>query len=235
MKELFIGFGVLILYFLCAASAALLLRNIIRLPKEVFRKILHFILLGSVFVFTEAFQHPSVAALASAFFALLLYPVLQVLERVPGYSDLLTERGHGEIKRSLLLVFFMFSFILLLCWGILERKYLVLASVLAWGVGDAAAALFGKKFGRNRLRGRGLSGEKTLEGFLAMFFFSFVAVFTVFLRHQPDLAIGYGPLAFVTAGVTAVVELYSMDGMDTVTCPLAAAVTMIPLTVFLGG
>jgi len=95
-----------------------------------------------------------------------------VLERVPGYSDLLTERGHGEIKRSLLLVFFMFSFILLLCWGILERKYLVLASVLAWGVGDAAAALFGKKFGRIRLRGRGLSGEKTLEGFLAMFFFA---------------------------------------------------------------
>jgi len=39
----------------------------------------------------------------------------------------------------------------------------------------------------------------------------------------------------VTAAVCAVVELYTKAGMDTVTCPLAAAAVMIPLVGILGG
>lgn len=235
MQELTDGFIVLILYFISAAALALLMRKLVRVPKEVFRKTLHFILLGSIFVFTEAFYSPFYASLAAILFALVLYPVLYLLEKVPGYSELLTERSHGEIKRSLLLVFLMFSLILLLCWGALGRKYLVIASVMAWGIGDAAAALFGKKYGRTYLKGKGLRGEKTLEGLIAMVVFSFLAVLLVLFYHQPQISVGYVPLALVTATVTAVVELYTLDGMDTVTCPIAAAVTMIPMILFMGG
>lgn len=235
MKDLAIGFSYLMIYFLCAASAVLFIRYKAKVPREVFRKTLHFVLLGSIFVFTEAFRSPYTASLAALIFALVLYPVLHFLEKLPGYSELLTERSQGEIKRSLLLVFFMFALILLICWGILEMKYLVIASVLAWGIGDAAAALFGKKFGRKHLRGRGLSGEKTLEGFLAMLLFSFLSLLLVFLVHQPAVAIGYVELSLITAAVTAVVELYSLDGLDTLTCPLAAAGTMIPMILLLGG
>jgi len=234
LKGLTDGFIVLILYFMGAAALALLLRKWVRVPKEVFRKTLHFILMGSLFVFTEAFRSPYDASLAAILFALALYPVLSILEKVPGYSGLLTERSHGEIKRSLLSVFLMFSLILLLCWGALGRKYLVTASVMAWGIGDAAAALFGKKYGRTYLKGRGLRGEKTLEGFIAMTVFSFLAVLLVLLHHQPQISVGYVPLALITATVTAVVELYTLDGMDTVTCPIAAAVTMIPMILYMG-
>lgn len=36
--------------------------------------------------------------------------------------------------------------------------------------------------------------------------------------------------ALVTAAVTAVVELYSMRGSDTVTCPFSAMAVLVPLT-----
>lgn len=235
MIELLIGFRALLFYFLTAASFALLLRKNVSVPREVFRKTLHFILLGSIFVFTEAFASAYTAAAAALLFAVLLYPVLKVLEKVKGYSDLLTERSPGEIKKSLVLVFLMFSIILVLCWGILSMKYLVTASVLAWGVGDAAAALIGMKFGKTFMKGKGLSGKKTLEGFVGMLLSAFLSVLGVFLYHQPLVWYEYLPIALITAGVTAVVELYSQDGLDTVTCPLAAAVTMIPLVLLLGG
>jgi len=42
-------------------------------------------------------------------------------------------------------------------------------------------------------------------------------------------------IAAVTAGLTAVVELYTKGGMDTITCPLTAAFVMIPLIYLFGG
>jgi hypothetical protein len=39
----------------------------------------------------------------------------------------------------------------------------------------------------------------------------------------------YVPIAAVTAAGCAVVELYTKGGMDTLTCPFAAAAILIPL------
>ena len=41
--------------------------------------------------------------------------------------------------------------------------------------------------------------------------------------------------AYVTASVCAVVELYSMSGNDTITCPLAAMAVLVPMTGVFGG
>jgi len=59
----------------------------------------------------------------------------------------------------------------------------VLASVLAWGLGDAAAALVGKRFGRHFVRGRLVEGCKSLEGTFAMFVVSFISVMIVLIAH----------------------------------------------------
>ena len=55
MQELFHGVFVLLLYFAIAASVALTCRVLIRIPDELFRKILHCILLGSLIVFVFCF------------------------------------------------------------------------------------------------------------------------------------------------------------------------------------
>lgn len=229
LKEFITGFGILLGYFAVCASGALTLRRLVAVPKEVFRKTLHIILLGSIFVLTNAFQTWWAAAAASVVFIAVVFPVLALAERIPGYSKLLTERKPGEIKRSLVIVFGMFAALICVCWGALSQKYMVIASVCAWGFGDAAAALAGKRFGRHYIEGKLVEGRKSLEGTLAMFVVSFIAVMVVLLASGALVWYGCIPVAAVTAAACAVVELYTKGGMDTLTCPFAAAAIMIPL------
>jgi len=229
LSEFLAGCGGLIGYFVPCAAAALLLRRLVAVPAEVFRKTLHMILLGSIFVLTYAFTTWWVSAAAALAFAAALFPVLALAERLPGYSALLTERKRGEIKRSLAVVFAMFAALISVCWGWLGEKYLVIASVLAWGLGDAAAALVGKRFGRHLIEGRLVEGRKSLEGTLAMFAVSFLTVMAVLLANRSMAWYGYAPVSALTAAACAVVELYTKDGMDTLTCPFAAAAVLIPL------
>lgn len=229
LLEFLAGYGVLMGYFIFCAAVALLLRKFVAVPVEVFRKILHFILLGSIFVLTDAFQTWRISAVASLTFIAMVFPALALAERVPGYSERLTERKRGEIKRSLVVVFGMFAGLICVCWGWLGEKYLVIASVLSWGLGDAAAALVGKRFGRHCIRGRLVEGCKSLEGTLAMFAVSFFTVMAVLLANSTMPWYGYALVSTLTAAICAVVELYTKDGMDTLTCPFAAAAVLIPL------
>ncbi|HHT25755.1 MAG TPA: phosphatidate cytidylyltransferase [Firmicutes bacterium] len=234
MQEFFIGFGLLLAYIIICALGALLLRRSVRPPKELFRKILHLILVGAVIVWYYAFPTWRQAVAAAGLFVFMAYPFLLIAERIPGYGELLVERKPGEIKRSLLSVFGMLIVLAVICWGLLGEKYLVIASVLAWGLGDAAAALVGKRFGAHYIEGKRIEGRKTLEGTLAMFVVSFLSVLIVLLIKGAVVWYGYVPTAAITATVSAVVELFSRNGRDTWTCPFAAAAVLIPLIYLLG-
>jgi len=223
------GYGCLLIYFAICASLALLARRLVKIPREIFRKTLHMILLGSIFVLTYTFHIWWQAAAAAAIFMAMVYPILAMAERMPGYAQLLTERKRGEIKMSLLVVFFMFAALISVCWGLLGQKHLVIASVLAWGLGDAAAALIGKRFGRRFITGPLVEGRKSMEGTLAMFAVSFLTVLGVLLFRCPMQWYAYVPVALITAAACALVELYTRNGMDTLTCPFAAAAILIPL------
>lgn len=235
MNDIVRGFGVVIIYFVIAASFALLVRRFTRVNDEVFRKGLHCILLGSLLVWVLMFTTWWHAALTALIFAAAVYPILCLAERIKGFSEFITERNHGELKRSLLIVFFMFAVVICVCWGWLGDKLLVLASVYAWGFGDAAAALLGKRFGRHTLAGKHIEGHKSVEGSLAMFVVSFICVCTILLLRGGLPVYGYIVISMVTAAASATVELFSLNGTDTLTCPLAAMATMLPLVYWLGG
>jgi phytol kinase len=234
IRELLIGFSILSAYFLVCVIGALLLRQHIKTHRELSRKILHFILIGAVIVWYYVFCTWWTAALATVVFVAVAYPILSVAERLPGYVELLVQRKPGEIKRSLLSVFGMLAALICVCWGLMGEKYLVIASVLAWGLGDAAAALIGKRFGVHFIQGKRVEGRKTLEGTLAMFVVSFVSVLIVLLIKKAVVWYGYVPTALLTAAVSAVVELFTKNGQDTWTCPFAAAAVLIPLVYLLG-
>jgi len=235
MQEFLEGTKAVLIYFAIAASTALGTRVLIRIPDELFRKILHCILLGSLPVFLFSFQTWWLAALEAVGFATIVYPLLAFLDRFPFFEKLTTERKHGELQHSLLLVFNMFAIVMAVCWGWLGDRYLAMASIFAWGFGDAAAALIGKQFGRHKIRWKYTDGKKSYEGSGAMFLTSFVTVAVIlFLRGGCSLPVIL-MISLTVALVSTLAELYSKNGNDTVICPLCAMTALLPLMAAFGG
>lgn len=229
MSEFFIGFAILCGYFLICAFTAILFRKTFKIPNEVFRKILHFILLGSVFVFIFAFNTWWISALAAVIFIIIVYPILLIAEKFKNYSETVTERKKGELKSSLLIVFSTFAVVISIAWGLFGNKIIVLSSILSWGIGDAAAALVGTKFGKRKIY-----KKKTLEGSLAMLCTSFLTLLIIFLIS--DLTPWYfSPItSLLVAIAVSAAELYTPNGLDTFTCPISSLLVTISLLLLFG-
>ena len=235
MQQILQGTGSIILYFVIAAGSAIGSRFLIKIPNELFRKILHCILLGSLLMFTFAYGEWWISALAAVIFEIIVYPLLIVLERFKNFSEITTERKKGELKSSLLLVFTMYAVVVTICWGWLGDKYLALAAIYAWGFGDAAAALVGKKFGKHKIKWKITDGKKSMEGSLSMFVVSFISVMIILSYRGGLSVVAIIMTSFVTAVVSTLAELCSKDGNDTVICPMSTMVVLVPLVYLFGG
>lgn len=228
------GSLILLAYYLvvCAAFPTLI-RAFTPAPKEVVRKIHHIAYSLSIFLLLQLFSHWYIAIAAAFLLVILGYPALLLIERSALYKRLFVDRTKqgGELRKQLLYVQLSFALLIGLFWGLLGSKwhYIIAVAVMAWGFGDAAAALVGKFFGRNCVFHSWIEGAKTYEGTLAMIVVAAVAVFLglVFYGQQP----WYVALvsSVVVAPVCGVVELFSRKGTDTLTVPLSAALLLLPL------
>lgn len=231
LRDYLTGFGLLIVYYLATGLPPILLRGFGKVPFEVTRKMYHFVLTLSIFPLLEVFNTWYLAAAAPLTLALLLYPVLALLERSSFYKRIAVERKGGEFKTSLIFAQLVIATLILIFWGLLGAhwRYVAVVAMMVWGFGDAAAALVGKAFGRRRISHRWIEGTKTLEGTLAMFVFAGLAAFLTLLFyaglpwHVSLMA------ALCVAPVSAAVELFSQRGTDTLTVPLSAAFVILPL------
>ncbi|MCL4250390.1 MAG: phosphatidate cytidylyltransferase [Anaerolineae bacterium] len=229
-----IGLGLFIGYFLVAGLTLLLLKMYFNPPFEIVRKMYHMVIPFSIFPLLTLFSTWYMAVLAASTLALVIYPVLAQAERFALYKRFAVEREGGEFKRSLLIVQLSLASLVFIFWGLLgdDWKYVVVVAVMAWGLGDAAAALVGKAIGRRRIRHPWIEGTKTCEGTLAMFIVAWLAIFLTLLIYagqswQVSLAV-----ATLVAPVSAAVELFSHRGMDTLTVPLSTAFAILPLMSF---
>lgn len=194
-----------------------------KLPSYIFRKLLHMVAFTSLVEMTLEAGEWYIASLTALLFASLIFPVLQTLENHEWYKRLFVEKKRGEVKKSLVLLFGMYALLVALCWGLLGKRYVAVTSVLMWGVGDAAAAIFGRTFGRHRTGLKFADGAKTWEGSAAMLVFSFLAGVAAMLLSgtgEWQRIVFYPLLAAPFASYT---ELLSKNGDDTVTVPLVTA------------
>ena len=235
MLELVSGAGIICIYFVIAASTMLACRWFFKIPDEVFRKTLHFVLLASYIPFVFAFETWWISALFAVAFEVLVYPILAWFEHFSNYSAFTTERKKGEFKHSLLLAFTMLAVCICVCWGWRNDRHLVLACMYAWGVGDAFAALIGKKYGKHKIKLRFADNRKSMEGSAAMFATSALAILIVLLFRGGLQPLGYVLIPVASAAVATLVELFTKDGNDTVTCPTVAMAVILPLAEILGG
>ncbi|MGM9521762.1 MAG: TSUP family transporter [Oscillospiraceae bacterium] len=210
-------------------AVILVLHKCFKLPREISRKLLQFPAMTSVIFMLYAAEAWIAAVLCAVVFCLAVYPVLCVLEKWKGYSDLFIERKPGEVKKSLFLLFGTHTILMALCCGLLKEPYIAVTSILVWGIADTAAALFGKRFGTHHIKLRHADPNKTWEGTTAMAVTSFITGTAVllFVSQLPWWeCILFSALA---APFSAAAELYSHNGNDTVSVPVVVAAVLAAL------
>ena len=219
-------FGKYLVYLaLCLAILLPVGRFFVR-SREVWRKALHMVAYSSSLMMMLLSRDWRVSALCCAVFAAVVYPVLHAAEKWQGYGRLFNQRRPGEVKQSLLLLFFSHAALIAVFWGWLDKPHIVVASILMWGLGDTAAALIGKKYGKHHVCIPLADPKKTWEGSGAMALTAFSAGLLAF-GCTPSLT---WParilLSCVAAPAAAYTELITHGGYDTATVPAAAAVCM---------
>lgn len=221
--------GLYFAFILAAGAPLILLKARFNLPFEVTRKLYHLLITLSIFPLVRFFHAWYMAVLAAFLLALLAYPALALVEKTAVYRRIAVERQGGEFKSSLIIVQGSIALLLTVFWGLLGEswKYIAVTAVMAWGLGDAAAALIGRNFGRRRIPHPRIQGAKTYEGTLAMYVTAGLALFVTLLVEsglswQVSLA-----TALLVAPVCAVVELFSNRGMDTLTVPISTGIAVL--------
>ena len=235
MTEFLGGAGAFVLYLAPFAVVMLLLRKFTGIPDELFRKLLHFILLGAYIPLMFSFERWWMCVIFVLCLVCLLFPTLLIAGKIPGFSAFVNERKKGEFLSSMLLALGVMAASMTIGWGVLSDRYIVLASVYAWGVGDGFAALVGKKIGRHKITWKFVDNKKSYEGSAAMLITSALAVFVVLLVRgglHPALAL---LVAIVAAVASTFAELCSKGGIDTVTCPAISMAIIVLLTRLFGG
>ena len=234
MDDLISGAKNVVLYIIPAATIMFSARGLIKIPDELFRKILHFILLGAYIPFLFAFENWWNSIIVAGIIIVLAYPALALASYIPSFSSFVNERKKGEFKSSMVLALGVMIGSISIGWGILNDKYLVLASVYSWGVGDAFAALIGKSIGKHKITWSFVDNKKSYEGSISMVVTSFISVLIVLLIRGGLNPIGYIIIPLIASLVSTFVELCSKDGLDTITCPLVSMAVIFPLMLVFG-
>jgi phytol kinase len=210
---------------------AILVKAHFRVPSEVMRKVYHLLFALSIFPLVTLFSTWYMAVLATLVFVLLGHPALALMEHTALFRRFAVEREGGEFKSSLVITQLSMALLISVFWGLLGEgwRFVAVAAVMAWGTGDAAAALVGKYLGSRHFEHPRVEGSKTMEGTYAMFVMAALAVFLTlqfYAGQRWDVSLVVGLLA---APICAVVELFSRDGMDTLTVPISAGLAVLSL------
>ncbi|MGN0294443.1 MAG: TSUP family transporter [Lachnospiraceae bacterium] len=221
--------GWYLLFIAAIVIMILVLRLCFRISGEAARKLLQFPALASVIFMLYAAETWIAAVLCAIVFCLAVYPVLCMLEKWNGYSNLFMERKPGEVKKSLFLLFGTHTALAALACGVLKMPYVAVTAIIVWGIGDTAAALYGKRFGKHHVGLPHADNHKTWQGTAAMAVTSFITAVAVLAAVSPLSVWKCILFSLIAAPFSAASELYSHNGNDTVTVPVAVAAVLAVL------
>ena len=212
------------------ACILIVLHFTVKIPRYIFRKLLHLVAFTSVIEMVLIAENWFAASMTALLFAALVYPVLTWIEGCSWFDNLFVQKKEGEVKKSLLLLFCSMAVLIFVTWGIVGEQYIAVTTILMWGCGDAAAALIGIPFGRHTIKWKRTDGKKSWEGTIAMTVTAFVVgganmILTSGLPWYTCLV-----LVAIAAPIAALVELVSKEGIDTVSVPASVAALFVLLS-----
>ena len=186
--------------------------------------------LGLSVEFSRKFVHLGVGMVAFALVAFfhewyfaVIPPLVFVVVNVVSYRRQIFAAMETGEKNQLGTIYFPISFAILipLLWS---HPALLVASLMPLTWGDAFAAIVGRHLGTHPFTV--FKQTRTLEGTLAMFALSFLAVLStlLFFGWTPAASLA---TAFAVALAAALVEAVSPWGIDNLTVPMASALVLI--------
>ncbi len=224
---------VVLAYYAGFALLIVLLGTVANLPRELTRKSYHIACSLSIFLLLKLFDRWYMAVVAALMPFALGGLVIFFGRKMSAMQRFRFDRaGRGnELLWQVLSVQVSFVVLLTVFWGLLGPAYRYHAAVgiMAWGFGDAFAALIGKRFGRHRIALRIVDGAKTVEGTLAAVGATFLVVCKTLLWFGRVSLWVSVPSALVLALVGGGIELVCRGGVDNLALPLAVAALSVPV------
>lgn len=222
-----IGFTLLLIYYIISAGLLGLTSHFFHFPKEIIRKAYHLMACFSIFIILEAFNTWQGALAGILTLVGLVWIILPLATRLSVFKKITIARS-GVILEVLKQATYFFATIIVLIlafWYLTgpEMKYHIIVGIGALALGDTAAALIGKKFGKKKLTFPMFDPNKTLVGTLAMIVASVVSIFITLAYYNP-ISITFNLVsALILAIIAAIVEAVAIKGLDTIMIPTTVA------------
>lgn len=197
-----------------------------QVSRKASRKFLHIMIGNLPFVipFFTSNIYPTLVAAPFIIVTFLASPYspFKLNDKIKGLADI-TEKGH-----HLGLVFYAISYTVL-AFLFASKPYIISAGIMPMAYGDAFASIVGERYGKRKYE---LLTNKSLEGSVAMFFFSFSSLaisLTFFSTLYPFSLFDKILTVAVVALVATVVEGLSPMGFDNLTVPAFSVLTFVLL------
>ena len=218
-------FGIYVGYIVIIPFIIIGLKHLIPIKEHVYRKLLHLVAATSIFPLVLFASQYWISLLVCLTVAGGITFGLLIFERFNFYDKLFIQKKKYETVISFLIFYITISILIALFWGLLGDgyKYIIFTSVIAWGFGDAFAAMFGVSFGKPKLHGRFIEGNKSITGCVSMFIASAVSSFIVLLIFGPYIWYFALLIALSIGIIASFVELFTKYNLDTLTVSLIAA------------
>ncbi|MBQ4153385.1 MAG: TSUP family transporter [Oscillospiraceae bacterium] len=228
LREYWKVLGIYTGYIVAFASILIAVRFTTRVPDYIFRKLLHCVAFTSILplvLFTDIWW---IADAVEVLFLILVLGALHIFEHFLFYKKLFVEKGKHEVIFSFIGLFGLMTVLIAIFWGIFGREHLYIAigAIMAWGPGDAVAAIVGKKMGKHKLSGKYIEGTKSVEGSIGMAITAFVCLLPVLLFMSALPWYVSVLFALVIAPCASLTELFTRGGWDTVTVPVVVSLIL---------
>jgi len=226
--------GIYVAFIVLLAASLILVRFTTKVPDYIFRKLLHVVAFTSILPLVLSTEIWWIAAAVEVLFLLLVIIALHFFEHFSFYKSLFVEKAKHEVIRSFVALFGLMTVMIAVFWGIFGREHLYIAigAIMAWGPGDAAAAIIGKNFGKHKLQGRYIEGIKSVEGSIGMAVTSFVCLLPVLLTMSSLPRPVSLLFALITAPIASLTELFTKGGWDTISVPIVSSLVLCLTMIF---
>lgn len=221
MSNIFgIIFSIIFVFLIIGVSSILTKFNL--LSNEGSRKFIHIGVSNWWIIAMIFFNNNIYASIVPALFVVINYisykkQVFKAMERDGSKNDLGT-------------VYFALSLLILslITFKNIEYSYIGALGILIMGYGDGFAAVIGVKYGKRKFKV--LGNEKSIEGSLTMFIFSFMVSAVILYTFNPMNIILY---SLIIAIVSTFLEAFSPYGLDNLAVPLGTSFIYYLITLFI--